>query len=48
MPVKVVCNKCGLAYEDRESIKLAKKWIEEGYAPCPNLTCQGELELRED
>ena len=46
MTVKVVCNKCGETYEDKESIELAKKWIKEGYAPCPNIACQGELELK--
>ena len=46
MTVKVVCNKCGETYEDKESIDLAKKWIKEGYAPCPNITCQGELEIK--
>ena len=48
MIVKVVCNKCGATYEDKESVELAKKWIKEGYAPCPNITCQGELELKGD
>jgi len=43
---KVVCNQCGAEYEDKESMELAKKWIEEGYAPCPNLSCPGEMELR--
>jgi len=46
--VKVVCDKCGAVYDDKESIELAKKWIEEGYAPCPNIACHGHLELRED
>ena len=45
--VRVICNKCGATYEDQESIDLAKKWIAQGYAPCPNLSCQGELEIKE-
>lgn len=45
---KVICNKCGATYTDPESIELAKKWVKEGYAPCPNLSCPGELEIRED
>lgn len=47
MTVKVVCNKCGAVYEDKESIDMVKKWIRAGYAPCPNIACQGELELKE-
>lgn len=45
--VKVVCNKCGASYDDQESIDMAKKWIEEGYAPCPNIACPGQLELKD-
>jgi len=48
MTEKVVCNKCGLVYNDEGSIEMAKKWIEDGYAPCPNITCPGEFELREE
>ncbi len=44
--VRVICNKCGVVYEDQESIEQTKKWIEEGYAPCPNITCPGELEIK--
>lgn len=43
----VVCNKCGAEYTDEESVKMAKKWIAEGYAPCPNLQCPGEFEVKE-
>ena len=42
----VKCNRCGATYTDKESIELAEKWIEEGYAPCPNLGCPGELILK--
>jgi len=42
---KVFCNKCGAEYYDKESIELVRKWSSEGYAPCPNLGCPGELEL---
>ncbi len=47
MTVTAVCNKCGAVYDDEASIDLAKKWIRAGYAPCPNLACPGELELKE-
>lgn len=43
----VKCNRCGLTYHDKESIELVKKWLTEGYAPCPNLQCPGEMELCE-
>ncbi len=42
-----VCNKCGASYMDRESIELVEKWIKEGYAPCPNLSCSGQMILKE-
>ena len=45
--VKVVCNKCGATYTDKDSIEMVKKWAEEGYAPCPNISCPGQLELKE-
>jgi len=45
--VKVVCNQCGATYDDKESIEMAKKWAEEGYAPCPNISCPGQLEIKE-
>lgn len=41
----VRCNKCGVTYTDKESVEMVKKWIEEGYAPCPNISCPGEFEL---
>ena len=41
------CKECGATYEDKESIELVKKWIAEGYAPCPNIACKGEMELKE-
>ena len=47
MPQKVVCNECGATYDDEESVELVKKWRADGYAPCPNLGCPGELELKE-
>lgn len=47
MTVKVVCNKCGATYTNQESIEMVEKWVAEGYAPCPNIACQGELELKE-
>ena len=45
--VKAICNQCGATYTDKESIDLAKKWTAQGYAPCPNLSCSGELEIKE-
>ncbi len=46
--VKVICNQCGVTYEDNESIEMVRKWSAEGYAPCPNLSCPGELEIKEE
>lgn len=43
---KVVCNTCGATYDDEESIALVKKWTEGGYAPCPNIACPGQLEVK--
>ena len=40
---KVKCNKCGEEYTDKESVEQTKKWIKEGYAPCPNTSCPGQL-----
>lgn len=47
MTEKAVCNKCGAEYTDAESIELAKKWTADGYAPCPNLGCRGQLEIKQ-
>lgn len=44
---KVVCNGCGAEYTDQYSIEMTKKWVEGGYAPCPNLSCRGQLEVKE-
>jgi len=44
-PTIVRCNKCGATYNDTESIELVQKWTKEGYAPCPNLCCPGQLEV---
>lgn len=41
----VVCKVCKGVYRDQESVVQAKKWIQEGYAPCPMINCSGELEL---
>jgi len=45
---KVVCNKCGTTYDDEESIKMVKEWFNtgEGYAPCPVLSCPGQMEVK--
>lgn len=42
----VKCNGCGATYDDPESIELTKKWIADGYAPCPNIGCSGEMEVK--
>lgn len=43
---KAVCNRCGATYEDKESIELIKKWLRNGQAPCPNLSCPGRMEIK--
>lgn len=46
--VVVRCNRCGSTYEDAESVQQVRKWLaEEGFAPCPNLSCRGQLEIKE-
>jgi len=45
---RAVCNKCGATYTDKESIEMVRKWIKEGYAPCPNLSCPGQMELKKE
>jgi len=45
--VKVVCNKCGATYDDKESVEMVVEWAEEGYTPCPNISCPGQLEIKE-
>ena len=45
--IKAVCNQCGATYDDKESMEMAKKWLEDSYAPCPNISCRGQLELKE-
>lgn len=41
------CNKCGATYDSLEDIDMVRKWIRAGYAPCPNISCSGEFELKE-
>lgn len=43
---KVVCNRCGAEYSDEQSVEQVKKWLADGYSPCPNLSCPGELEVK--
>lgn len=43
----VVCNKCGMRYDDKESVEMVKKWLADGYSPCPILPCRGRLEIKE-
>ena len=42
---KVRCDTCGREYSDTASVEMAKRWIEKGYAPCPIISCKGELKL---
>lgn len=57
---KLVCDRCGVVYTDKESIDRAKegkaKWEAQvradgdeprGLCPCPWLSCDGELQLKE-
>ena len=46
--VKAVCDQCGATYDDAESIEQARKWIADGYAPCPNISCPGQLTIVEE
>lgn len=45
--VKAVCNQCKAEYTDLESIELARRWVADGYAPCPNISCPGQLMIIE-
>lgn len=46
----VQCNKCDTTYEDKESVELVKQWLsnDDKYAPCPNIGCSGQMELKAD
>ncbi len=45
---KVVCNRCGAEYADQNSVDMVKRWLaRDNYAPCPNLSCPGQLEVKE-
>ncbi len=44
---KTICNRCGVTYDDEDSVKMVEQWQESGYAPCPNLDCPGQLEIKE-
>lgn len=43
-----ICSVCGVRYDDKESMDIVKKGIDTGYAPCPNITCKGELSITLD
>lgn len=47
MAQKVVCDTCGASYDDPESLRITKRWIADGYAPCPNFRCRGQLQIKE-
>ncbi len=40
---KVVCSGCKVEYTDVKVVEKVKKWITDGYAPCPNIDCTGEF-----
>ena len=44
---KAKCNVCYVEYTDTESVEQVKKWLAEGdgYAPCPNISCPGTMEI---
>lgn len=49
MPKEFVkCDTCDLVYDDEESIKLVKQWLsnDDKYAPCPNIGCKGQLQIK--
>ena len=48
MPKKAVCNVCGAEYTDAPSIEMVTKWGSEGdgFAPCPNMSCPGQMEIK--
>ena len=50
MAKKAVCSICGAEYTDAPSIELVEKWRSEGdgYAPCPNISCPGQMKIVED
>jgi len=46
MTEKVRCSRCDAEYTDQDSIQMVKKWLEDdGYAPCPNISCPGQLAI---
>lgn len=43
---KVVCDMCGIEHADEDSVKMVEQWLsEDGYAPCPNIGCPGQMKL---
>lgn len=44
---KVKCNTCGGEYTDPDSIQMVKDWLSkpDKYAPCPIISCPGQLEV---
>ena len=48
MAAKAVCSMCRAEYDDEESVELVRTWQKDGYAPCPNLSCRGQLEIVEE
>ena len=46
-PEKVKCNTCGGEYDDPDSVQMVKGWLDgpESYAPCPIISCPGQLEV---
>ena len=50
MAKKAVCSICGVEYTDADSIEMVEKWRSEGdgFAPCPNLLCSGQMRMTEE
>lgn len=43
---KAVCSRCDAEYTDQSSIDMVKKWLaKDNYAPCPNLSCCGQMAI---
>jgi len=57
MPEYVECNLCHAKYDDPDSVRLIKDWMNNPElnkqavgtpAPCPMIACRGTMELKEE